>query len=74
LVDPPLAGMHSHVLRQIVRLRPGKVLSVSCNPTTFARDARGLAAGGYELRVVQPVDMFPMTPHIEVVGLLVRTA
>jgi len=70
IIDPPRAGMHTQVLQQAVELHPQKIVYVSCNPTTFARDAKELCRSNYELKVVQPVDMFPMTGHIEVVGLL----
>lgn len=70
IIDPPRAGMHPKVVQRILQLGPEKIIYVSCNPTTFARDVKDLAAGGYQLRAVQPVDMFPHTSHIEVVGLI----
>jgi 23S rRNA (uracil1939-C5)-methyltransferase len=72
IIDPPRAGMHSQVRQQVVKLYPKKIVYVSCNPTTFARDAKELCRSNYELKVVQPVDMFPMTGHIELVGLLIK--
>ena len=70
--DPPRNGMHEKVVQQIVKLSPERIVYVSCNPSTQARDAKMLAASGYELRVVQPVDMFPHTDHIEAVALFTR--
>ncbi len=68
VLDPPRAGLHEHVLRRVTELGAATVVYISCNPTTFARDARVLADSGYELLKVQPLDMFPMTPHIETVA------
>lgn len=72
LIDPPRAGMHADVLKQAGLLAPKKIVYISCNPTTFARDARLLCDSEYTLQQVQPVDMFPMTPHIELVALLTQ--
>ncbi len=69
IIDPPRAGMHADVLRQVLKLQPRKIVYVSCNPTTFARDAKSLCGSQYQLKHVQPVDMFPMTAHIELVSL-----
>ncbi len=69
IIDPPRAGMHQKVVQEVLLLDPGKIVYVSCNPATFARDAKLLCEGGYELQLVQPVDMFPHTPHIELVSL-----
>lgn len=68
IIDPPRAGMHPKVLKRLIELRPHKLLYISCNPATFARDARVLVAAGYHLPSVTPVDMFPHTMHIELVG------
>ncbi len=68
-IDPPRAGMHPDMLGSLLRLKPGRIVYVSCNPATQARDLQALA-NGYEVDGVQPVDMFPQTYHIEnVVGL-----
>jgi 23S rRNA (uracil1939-C5)-methyltransferase len=72
VVDPPRAGLHPKALNRLIELRPEKLLYVSCNPSTFARDAKDLVAAGYDLPMVVPVDMFPHTMHIEVVGLFYR--
>lgn len=72
IIDPPRAGMHPKVVQRLLELAASRIIYVSCNPTTFARDVKDLCAGGYRLLKVQPVDMFPHTSHIEVVGLLGR--
>jgi len=72
VVDPPRAGLHPRVLRRILRLVPEKLLYISCNPATFARDAREVTAAGYALSKVIPVDMFPHTKHIELVAMFHR--
>ncbi|MFQ5641617.1 MAG: 23S rRNA (uracil(1939)-C(5))-methyltransferase RlmD, partial [bacterium] len=69
VVDPPRAGMHPDVLAQLLHLSPEKIVYVSCNPATFARDAQEICKSDYELIAVQPVDMFPHTGHIEIVSL-----
>jgi|Deesub1362B_J571_1020462.scaffolds.fasta_scaffold01782_3 23S rRNA (uracil1939-C5)-methyltransferase len=72
IVDPPRAGVHPNGLKGILALKPERVVYVSCNPSTFARDARFLVDSGYDLVQVQPVDMFPHTAHIELVAELVK--
>ncbi len=69
VVDPPRVGLGRKVVEGILGLSPETVIYVSCDPGSFARDARLLAEGGLDLDSVQPVDMFPQTPHIEVVGV-----
>ncbi len=71
ITDPPRAGMHEKVVKQILNLAPAKVVYVSCNPATQARDIAILDAK-YEVKKVQPVDMFPQTHHVENVVLLER--
>jgi 23S rRNA (uracil1939-C5)-methyltransferase len=74
IVDPPRAGLAGKALRRLGRLGPPRLVYVSCNPTTLAGDVKQLAADwGYRLERARPVDMFPHTPHIETVALLVRT-
>jgi 23S rRNA (uracil1939-C5)-methyltransferase len=73
VADPPRAGFHPKALRALAGLAPGRLVYVSCNPATLARDLAELVRGGYRLEWVQPVDMFPHTPHIEVVARLTRT-
>jgi 23S rRNA (uracil1939-C5)-methyltransferase len=72
VVDPPRAGLSQKIVRRILEAEPERIVYVSCNPTTLAPNARQMAEAGYELNVVQPVDMFPQTPHIEAVALLER--
>ncbi len=69
ITDPPRAGMHADVVETIIRSRPRKIVYVSCNPATQARDLSLLDAE-YAVTAVQPVDMFPHTPHVENVVLL----
>ncbi|MEM6326504.1 MAG: 23S rRNA (uracil(1939)-C(5))-methyltransferase RlmD [Bacteroidota bacterium] len=73
IVDPPRAGMHPKVTEQIARLRPERIVYVSCNPRTQAQDLRRLmesTENGYRVEAIQPVDLFPHTHHIEnVIGL-----
>ncbi|MBU8906154.1 23S rRNA (uracil(1939)-C(5))-methyltransferase RlmD [Desertibacillus haloalkaliphilus] len=70
LLDPPRSGAGGKVMRRIGRAQPGRIVYVSCNPDTFATDIKELEAFGYELKVVQPVDLFPQTVHVESVALL----
>jgi 23S rRNA (uracil1939-C5)-methyltransferase len=72
LIDPPRIGLEPDALDALITLNPAKIVYVSCNPTTLARDLRALAGFGYHIRRVQPLDMFPQTSHIETVVLLER--
>lgn len=65
VVDPPRAGLHPRVIPALCQAAPERILYVSCNPTTAIRDLGFLATGGYSLTRVQPVDLFPHTPHLE---------
>jgi 23S rRNA (uracil1939-C5)-methyltransferase len=71
IMDPPRAGIHPKVIAQLVSISPRRIVYVSCNPSTMARDL-GLLASHYALTEVQPVDMFPHTFHIEAVARLER--
>ena len=71
VTDPPRAGMHPKVVRQMLIAEPEKIVYVSCNPATQARDI-ALLNEKYEVKKVQPVDMFPQTHHVENVVLLER--
>lgn len=71
ITDPPRAGMHPDVVQTIINAGPERIIYVSCNPATQARDLQILDTF-YEVKVVQPVDMFPHTPHVENVVLLVK--
>lgn len=72
VVDPPRAGMKPAALAALVARQPGKIVYVSCDPATLARDAKALVAAGYRLIEVQPVDLFPQTYHVEAVAAFVR--
>jgi 23S rRNA (uracil1939-C5)-methyltransferase len=72
VADPPRAGFHPKALAALAALAPARVVYVSCNPATLARDLGDLAGHGYRVDWVQPVDMFPQTPHIEAVARLTR--
>jgi 23S rRNA (uracil1939-C5)-methyltransferase len=72
LLDPPRSGMHPRVAQGVAHLLPSRIVYVSCNPATQARDIRSLAQAGYSLAYIQPVDLFPQTSHVESVAKLVR--
>ncbi len=72
IIDPPRAGLHPHTLTDILTLAPQRIVYVSCNPSTQARDVKLLCEGGYTLGKIIPVDMFPHTPHIETVAILTQ--
>ncbi len=70
LVDPPRAGLHERVIERVAELAPARIVYVSCNPATLARDLALFVRQGYAPTRVRPFDMFPHTPHVEcVVGL-----
>jgi len=69
ITDPPRAGMHAEVVNVILGAQPQRIVYVSCNPATQARDL-ALLDKDYRVVAVQPVDMFPHTPHVENVVLL----
>lgn len=71
ITDPPRAGMHPDVVKTILRAAPKRIVYVSCNPATQARDLHDMDSD-YKVAAVQPVDMFPHTPHVENVVLLER--
>ena len=66
IVDPPRAGMHPKVVQALLESLPGRIIAVSCNPASLARDA-ALLLGAYDIKEVQPIDLFPHTPHLECV-------
>ena len=70
VTDPPRAGMHEQVVRQLLQAAPRRIVYVSCNPATQARDLQ-LLAERYDVRRIQPVDMFPHTQHVENIAELV---
>ena len=71
ITDPPRAGMHPDVVKTILNAAPDRIVYVSCNPATQARDLQ-LMDANYKVAEVQPVDMFPHTPHVENVVLLIK--
>ncbi|WP_080848638.1 23S rRNA (uracil(1939)-C(5))-methyltransferase RlmD [Cytobacillus gottheilii] len=71
VVDPPRKGCDEALLQTIIEMKPKKVVYVSCNPATLARDLRILEDGGYKTLEVQPVDMFPQTTHVECISQLI---
>jgi 23S rRNA (uracil1939-C5)-methyltransferase len=73
IVDPPRAGLHPRTLARLPQLAPRWILYVSCNPGTLARDAAGLQGSGYLPELLQIVDLFPHTPHVESVLLFRRS-
>ena len=70
VVDPPRKGCDEALLNTIIDMKPNRVVYVSCNPATLARDLKVLEEGGYKTQEVQPVDMFPHTTHVECVAWL----
>ena len=71
-MDPPRAGSDKAFLSSVITLNPKKIVYISCNPETQARDLAYLTRNGYKVKKIQPVDMFPHTAHVETVVLLVR--
>ncbi len=71
IIDPPRAGMHKDVVKQVIAMNPARIVYVSCNPATMARDF-GMIKENYRVLEIQPVDMFPHTYHIESVARLER--
>jgi 23S rRNA (uracil1939-C5)-methyltransferase len=72
ILDPPRAGCTPAVLKSLISLRPSPLIYVSCDPGTLARDLGTLTRGGYRVGEIQPVDLFPHTPHIETAVMLTR--
>jgi len=72
VVDPPRAGLHPRVVARVAELSPKRIVYVSCNPATLARDLKDFAALGWRAAELTPYDMFPHTPHIECVARLER--
>ena len=72
VVDPPRKGLDARFIASAIDMAPAKLVYISCNPATFARDAKLFAESGYEVKKVQPVDLFPQTHHVETVVLMSR--
>ena len=72
-VDPPKKGLDRKFVDHLIEVGSKKIVYISCNPATLARDCKILNEGGYEIEKIQPVDLFPQTPHVECVTLLKRT-
>ena len=73
VLDPPRAGAGGKVMRRIARATPERIVYVSCNPTTLARDLIELRPFGYKMTAVAPIDLFPQTYHVETVVELNRS-
>ena len=71
ITDPPRAGMHEDVIKVMLKAAPAKIIYVSCNPATQARDV-AMMTEFYDIKIIQAVDMFPQTAHVENIALLVR--
>ncbi|MBN2245983.1 MAG: 23S rRNA (uracil(1939)-C(5))-methyltransferase RlmD [Candidatus Aminicenantes bacterium] len=72
VLDPPRRGCGPNIIKELARLSPQRIVYVSCDPATLARDSGYLRASGYHLMEAQPLDFFPQTYHIETVALFVR--
>src|SRR5256885_637918 len=73
LLDPPRIGADERLWQNLIKLAPEKLIYVSCNPTTFARDwARIKSKAPYKLQSIQPFDMFPQTFHVELVAIATK--
>lgn len=70
IIDPPRHGLNASIIKMLCNIKPKKIIYVSCNPTTFARDIKEFEKRSIYLKKVQPIDMFPQTHHIECVGQL----
>jgi len=65
IADPPRTGLNPEVLKGIIRMKPAKLLYISCDPSTLARDLKSLVQADFRIRVIQPIDLFPHTYHLE---------
>ncbi|KAA9185547.1 23S rRNA (uracil(1939)-C(5))-methyltransferase RlmD [Enterococcus durans] len=74
VVDPPRKGLDVRFIESAISMEAEKIVYISCNPATFARDAKLFADAGYQVEKIQPVDLFPQTYHVELVALLTRKA
>jgi 23S rRNA (uracil1939-C5)-methyltransferase len=74
VVDPPRTGLAPSLIDTIALVRPRRLVYVSCNPSTLAKDCEALMSRGFAVNWIQPVDMFPQTSHVESVTLLTLRA
>ena len=72
VLDPPRKGCDETTLQAVARMQPSRIVMISCDPATAARDCAKLAASGYAVKKVRAVDLFPGTAHVECVVLLSR--
>jgi 23S rRNA (uracil1939-C5)-methyltransferase len=72
VLDPPREGVDRKTLESLIRLQPSRIVYVSCDPATLARDLKILTDGGYRPGRIQPIDLFPQTFHLETVAEMVR--
>ncbi len=72
IIDPPRTGLKPEVINSIVNISPERIVYVSCNPATLARDLKQFLLNQYQILSIQPVDMFPQTSHIENIAVLIR--
>jgi 23S rRNA (uracil1939-C5)-methyltransferase len=72
IIDPPRSGMHKNTVDDVIQLNPERIVYVSCNPATQARDIKLMVEAGYKLKKMKPVDMFPHTYHMENVAVLIK--
>jgi 23S rRNA (uracil1939-C5)-methyltransferase len=70
VLDPPRKGVDEEALKSVIELQCDRIIYVSCEPSTLARDLKILEQGGYETSSIQPVDLFPQTYHVETVSVL----
>ena len=70
LMDPPRSGADERFLKSLCQLSPDRIVYISCNPSTQARDLHHLTHEGYQVEAIVPVDLFPMTVHVETIVLL----
>ena len=70
VLDPPRKGVDEKVVETIKGVMPKKILYVSCNPASLARDLKGICASGYKIEKIKPFDMFPQTSHVETFVIL----
>jgi 23S rRNA (uracil1939-C5)-methyltransferase len=73
VVDPPRVGLTGKALRRVLDLGVPVVVYVSCNPSSLARDLRGFLDAGYKVKSLSPFDLFPHTPHLETLAVMVRS-